>query len=106
MVEVALTVRKSAQGAWATIRVRDNGSGLPPDQLAHVFDPFYRATEGAGGNGVSLGLTLARQIIELHAGRITVERAVERGTVFTVWLPVCDDCPDSCTSDTLAAGVA
>ena len=103
-VEVALTLRQGAEGERAIVRVRDNGLGLPPDQLAHVFDPFYRATEGAGGNGVSLGLTLARQIIELHAGQITAESAVERGTVFTVWLPVCEGCPESCASDAVAAG--
>jgi len=104
LVEVALTVSYDTNGGWAVIRVRDNGSGLPPDQLAHIFDPFYRATEGAGGNGASLGLTLARQIIELHAGQITVETAAERGTVYNVWLPLCEDCPENCTSAVLAAG--
>lgn len=104
LVEVALTVSYDANGGWAVIRVRDNGSGLPSDQLAHIFDPFYRATEGSGGNGVSLGLTLARQIVQLHAGQITVESAVDRGTVFNVLLPLCDDCAENCTSDALAAG--
>jgi len=103
-VEVALTLWQGAEGERAVVRVRDNGLGLPADQLAHVFDPFYRATEGTGGNGVSLGLTLARQIIELHAGQIMAERAVERGTVFTISLPVCEGCPESCASDVVAAG--
>jgi len=103
-VEVALMERRNGDRRWALVRVRDNGATLSPDELAHVFDPFYRATEGAGGNGASLGLTLARQIIELHAGQITVESAAERGTVYNVWLPLCEDCPENCTSAVLAAG--
>ena len=72
------------------IDVEDNGKGIANDALPKIFDPFYTTKEpdeeGHGGNG--LGLSVCRQIIEQHNGRIRVESIVGKGSKFTVKLPL------------------
>jgi signal transduction histidine kinase len=74
----------------AEIRVSDTGVGIPPNQLRLIFEPFYTTKEpdehGHGGSG--LGLSVCRQIIEQHHGRIRVESVVGKGSTFTVKLPL------------------
>jgi signal transduction histidine kinase len=74
----------------AEIRISDTGVGIPPDQLRLIFEPFYTTKEpdenGHGGNG--LGLSVCRQIVEQHHGRIRVESVVGKGSTFTVKLPL------------------
>ncbi len=74
----------------AEIRITDSGTGIPPDQLRLIFEPFYTTKEpdehGHGGTG--LGLSVCRQIIEQHQGRIRVESLVGKGSTFTVKLPL------------------
>ncbi len=74
----------------AEIRISDSGVGIPPEQLRLIFEPFYSTKEpdenGHGGNG--LGLSVCRQIIEQHSGRIRVESIVGKGSTFTVKLPM------------------
>jgi signal transduction histidine kinase len=77
----------------AEIRVSDTGVGIPPERLRLIFEPFYTTKEpdehGHGGSG--LGLSVCRQIIEQHNGRIRVESVAGRGSTFTVKLPLADD---------------
>jgi two-component system sensor histidine kinase CiaH len=79
-----------ADGGKAVLRVRDSGSGIPPEALPHVFDRFYRAdkarsqTEGGAG----LGLAIAKWIVEAHRGSIRVDSSPGTGTTFTVELPI------------------
>lgn len=71
------------------IQVADQGRGIPPDDLNHVFDRFYRARNSranTAGNG--LGLYLAKYFVELHNGRIEVESVLDKGSTFTVRLPM------------------
>jgi signal transduction histidine kinase len=88
-------------GQMVAIAIEDNGGGIHPDDLPHIFDKFYRArsavvegeddpsaSPGTAAPGVGLGLYLARHIIEQFGGRITVESKVGDGTLFTVFLPV------------------
>src|SRR5205823_14638955 len=76
--------------AW--LAVRDTGPGIPPAEVAHIFERFYRLdrarTRRSGGAG--LGLAIARWIAEAHGGRIDVESTVGQGSTFTVVLPLCD----------------
>ncbi|MEM9917989.1 MAG: ATP-binding protein [Bacteroidota bacterium] len=64
------------------IQVADNGPGLPPDMLDQIFVPFYTTKKEGSG----IGLSLCRQIIQMHSGSITVESMVGSGTVFTILL--------------------
>jgi signal transduction histidine kinase len=67
------------------IQVRDDGAGIAPDVLPHIFEPFLTTKES--GHGVGLGLAISRGIVERHNGRIAVQSELGRGTTFTVTLP-------------------
>ena len=85
-----IDVRENARTNMAEIRISDTGTGIAPDQLRLIFEPFYTTKEpdehGHGGTG--LGLSVCRQIIEQHQGRIRVESLVGKGSTFTVKLPL------------------
>jgi signal transduction histidine kinase len=87
-----LELRENRLTHMAEIRVTDTGIGIPPDQLRLIFEPFYTTKQpdenGHGGNG--LGLSVCRQIVEQHRGRIRVESVVGKGSTFTVKLPLED----------------
>ncbi len=72
------------------VRIRDEGPGMPPEVLAHIFEPFYRA---GSAKGCGLGLPLARRAAALCGGRIDAESAPGRGSLFTVWLPFAEEVP-------------
>lgn len=78
-----------------TLSVRDQGPGLPPDELEMVFGKFIQSSvtkTGAGGTG--LGLSICREIVAAHQGHIWVENGAEGGAVFTVELPITDETPE------------
>jgi signal transduction histidine kinase len=73
----------------AVLAVSDQGIGIPPDEVTHVFDRFYRATNVADDvPGTGLGLAGARSIVEQHGGTIGIESALHIGTTVTVRLPI------------------
>jgi signal transduction histidine kinase len=77
---------------WALCKVHDNGPGIDPRELPHLFNRFFRggAAHKAGTPGTGLGLAIAREIVERHQGFIeaTNRDEAERGSVFTIWLPL------------------
>jgi signal transduction histidine kinase/ActR/RegA family two-component response regulator len=86
------TIRITADvdGGELVLRVRDNGVGIAPDVLPHVFDLFAQAdrTLDRAQGGLGIGLTVARQLVELHGGRIEASsEGPSRGAEFAVWLP-------------------
>jgi signal transduction histidine kinase len=83
---VNIGVRTSGDDA-VSIEVRDDGPGIPGDRLPHIFEPFQRFDARGVSRGLGLGLALARQIAELHAGSIWAESVVGQGTTFVVRLP-------------------
>jgi signal transduction histidine kinase/DNA-binding response OmpR family regulator len=86
--KIWLTVERA--NGEAVCRVRDTGLGIPPDMLASVFDPFTqvdRSLDRSQG-GLGIGLTLVKQLVELHAGRVQVHSAgLDQGSEFVVRLP-------------------
>jgi PAS domain S-box-containing protein len=70
----------------ARIMVEDNGVGIPPEALPHLFQPFYRIADHSVGTG--LGLSIASEIVRLHGGDIQVESQVGEGSRFIVDLPI------------------
>lgn len=84
-----IEVRENPQTQMVEISVADSGVGIPPDRLRLIFEPFFTTKEpdehGHGGTG--LGLSVCRQIIEQHNGRIRVESLVGKGSTFTLKLP-------------------
>ena len=82
-----IRVEVARQGSWAMLVVRDEGVGIPADELPHVFTRFYRASTATGTPGTGIGLAGAKTIVEQHGGAITIETAVGCGTAVTVLLP-------------------
>jgi signal transduction histidine kinase len=86
----AIAVCMQVQGGRAVVRVRDTGIGIAPELLPHVFD-LYRQADAANPRsraGLGIGLALVRQIVELHAGEVSVASAGPgHGSEFTVRLP-------------------
>lgn len=68
------------------IRISDNGCGIPQDNLERIFEPFFTTREV--GSGTGLGLTVARDIVQAHGGRIEVESQSGKGSMFTILLPI------------------
>jgi signal transduction histidine kinase len=85
-----IEVRENATANMAEIRIADTGVGIAPDQLRLIFEPFYttKSPDEHGHGGSGLGLSVCRQIIEQHQGRIRVESLPGKGSVFTVKLPL------------------
>jgi len=82
-----ITVSARRRDAEIEIQVQDRGAGIPPEQLEHIFDRFYRAEE-AGGQGFGLGLSIARSLVEAQGGTITMESQVGWGSCAIVRFPV------------------
>ncbi|MCT4661577.1 MAG: cell wall metabolism sensor histidine kinase WalK, partial [Tissierellales bacterium] len=88
--EGAIKVELYKENDFAAIKIEDNGCGIPEDELEFIFERFYRVDKArsrqTGGTG--LGLPIAKQIIVLHQGHISVESVVGKGTTFTILLPI------------------
>lgn len=80
-------VEAHREGTSAVLMVRDNGIGIPAEQLPYVFERFYRA-DARDRSGTGLGLSIAQWSVKLHGGTLRVESEAERGTVFTVEMPI------------------
>lgn len=81
-----ITIRTGQAGDTVWIEVADNGSGMTPETVSRIFDPFY--TTKPVGKGTGLGLSLAYGIIQKHQGRIEVESELGKGSCFRLTLPV------------------
>ncbi len=85
------------------LRVKDTGPGIPTDELAHIFEQFYRVDKarsrqetGFGvGSGAGLGLSLIKTLVERNGGAISVESKLDSGSVFTVTFPTLLDTPQN-----------
>lgn len=81
-------VRTWGDGQMLHIEVSDTGVGIAGDQLPYVFDKYFQIGHHARSKGAGLGLAIAREIVEAHGGRITVESTEEVGTTFRIELPI------------------
>jgi signal transduction histidine kinase len=88
---VTIRVAPDAAAGTVDLSIRDTGSGIPADQLPHIFDRYFTTKHGpdeSGKGGTGVGLSMCREIIEQHQGRIRVESTVGIGTAFTLKLPI------------------
>jgi two-component system phosphate regulon sensor histidine kinase PhoR len=72
-----------------TVSVTDTGPGIPPEDLARIFERFYKVDRARGQSGTGLGLAIARHIVEGHGGRIWAESSLGHGATFRFTLPAC-----------------
>lgn len=78
-----LTLRGTGTATHVQLQVCDTGSGIPEDQLPHMFEPLYTTKP----EGTGLGVYITREIVAAHGGQVTIESHVGQGTTFTVLLP-------------------
>jgi len=85
-----IVIRGVIEESMLTVSVKDQGPGIPANELPRVFDKFYRGTSGSGKSkdGTGMGLAISRGIIEEHGGKIWAESALGRGATFYFRLPV------------------
>jgi signal transduction histidine kinase len=85
----AIALRGEVVDGQVTLYVQDSGSGIKPDDLPFIFERFYRGDRARSNTGESgLGLPIAKSLVEMHEGVITVASKVGQGTTFTILLPV------------------
>ncbi len=85
-IEVSLRL----DGDAAVMAVRDTGTGIPPADLPHLFERFYRVSNARGRSfeGSGIGLALVQELVRLHGGTVSVESELERGSTFSVRIPL------------------
>jgi signal transduction histidine kinase len=90
---IMITIKTQPKDRTVEVLVADSGAGIEPDDLPFLFDRFYKKDKSrhssSGGSG--LGLSIAKEIVELHNGHIGVYNAPEGGSVFRIILPVSNE---------------
>jgi signal transduction histidine kinase len=89
---VRLRVAPDASGRLAELSVIDHGVGIAPENLRRIFDPFFStktSPDASGLGGTGLGLSVCRDIVEAHHGRLRAESRLGQGSTFTLILPAC-----------------
>ncbi len=89
----SIHVRLDVDGPMLRLAVSDEGLGIAPDRVDHIFERFYRGHEEQGLGGLGLGLYITREIVELHGGLIDVRSTPGRGTTFMVRMPITSPLP-------------
>jgi signal transduction histidine kinase len=82
-------------GTRVGIRITDQGIGMTPDQLARVCERFYRADTSGKIPGTGLGMSIVKEIVELHGGELEVTSKTGTGSTVTIWLPSAETITDS-----------
>ncbi|MGZ3184980.1 MAG: ATP-binding protein [Telluria sp.] len=75
------------EGAGVALLVRDEGPGVPADEQARIFDKGFRGANATGLAGSGLGLYMAKSVVEVHGGTLSMENGAHCGAVFKIWLP-------------------
>ena len=83
----AITLRTVKEDQNIVVSVADTGNGIPPEDLPHVFDRFFRGEKSRHAGGTGLGLAVAKEIVRSHGGTIQADSKMEQGTTFTLRFP-------------------
>ena len=95
-----ISISTGVEGEELLIRVKDNGSGIAAEEQQKVFEPFYRGNQGRRfKQGMGLGLSIAKDLVEAHGGRISLASAHREGSQFTIHLPLVRAVPASTSTN-------
>ena len=83
-----VTIKMALEGNFVCVYIKDQGMGIPEDEIPFIFEQFYRAKNGRDVKGMGIGLYISRDIVEKHKGRIDVESKIGEGTTFKIILPI------------------
>ncbi|WP_343563961.1 substrate-binding domain-containing protein [Sphingobacterium sp.] len=83
---IEISLEENSFKDYFYLRVLDNGLGIAPIDIEHIFDPFYQGTGSRNGSGI--GLAYVKQIVELHHGQITASSKLGHGSIFTLRMPI------------------
>ncbi len=75
------------ENSFAKISIQDNGRGIAPEHLPHIFERFYRVQESTAPSGSGLGLAIVKEVVDFHGGRIEVLSEIQKGTTFNLFFP-------------------
>ncbi|MDD5296139.1 MAG: PAS domain S-box protein [Rhodocyclaceae bacterium] len=87
-VSIRFVTRQEGARALAGIEISDQGIGMTPAQVAHVFERFYRADTSGKIPGTGLGMSIVKEIVEIQNGHVDVQSTLGQGTTVTIWLPL------------------
>jgi len=85
---VRVAVLKKQEQDYAEISIEDNGIGIPEDSIPYIFNRFYRVDKSRTGEGIGLGLSIVKWIVEMHKGIIRIDSKIGQGTIVNVLLPM------------------
>jgi signal transduction histidine kinase len=79
-----------AHGDFVNLAVQDSGPGMPPEAIPNLFDPFFQvqSDKRPSSTGLGLGLSIVKNLVDLHEGTITVDSEMGKGTTFCITLPI------------------
>jgi len=87
-----IRLRHSSTQGWLECRISDQGPGIAAEDLPELFSQYKRFDSAQGSDGLGLGLTMVKAVVERHGGRIECESSVGKGTTFSLRLPLLDEC--------------
>jgi signal transduction histidine kinase len=90
-LEIVSRQASDQRGLMAGVRITDQGIGMTPEQLGRVCERFYRADASGKVPGTGLGMSIVKEIVELHGGLLEIASELGQGTKITLWLPASDD---------------
>ena len=77
-----------SENNWqARITLTDNGKGISPDHLPHIFERMYQCDQSRSAKGNGLGLSIVKELVAAHKGTIAADSTPDKGTIFTILLP-------------------
>ncbi|MCL5292218.1 MAG: ATP-binding protein [Actinobacteria bacterium] len=85
-----ITIRVGKTDCYGTVEVTDDGIGIPPEDLPHVFERFYRSDKARSRStgGAGIGLSIVKSVVEAHGGRVEAESTPNVRTTFRIYLPL------------------
>ncbi len=91
-------------GEYIRIAIADTGSGIPEDVRQYIFDPFFTTKRAARQRGSGLGLSVVHGVVKDHSGYIDLESDIGKGTVFSLYFPICQDPIPVLSGEALSGG--